>query len=322
MNKVLRLTKHEINKIYSQNIIIGFMCVSIMVFAMYAVYVKEYDSYSFSSNKLQDWRNNIEMEENYIIGLLNDPSLLISENLRVEYTNQCKVYEYHLQNDIPPIAEDTASNMVLRANRLFIYIMISVIMLSCYFITSEYSNKTLGRILTAGAKRWKVLLSKYLAIIFFSLVFMLLFAIVTILFSWIVFGFDDFSTNYVYYDGAKVVERNVLLQMVLNFAYNLVSLIAISALAVFVAVLTRSNLIGVTICFAITVFGSMFSDMMVETEWIKYSLFANTDFSRFLNNKVAFNNFTPLASIGVLAFHTMLFVLGTFIIFQKQDVVI
>ena len=322
MSKIARLTKREINKMYSRGAIIGFICAAIVVLAMYSLYLKEYDPQFFNSAKMANWRYYIEQEEAYTITLLNDQSLGMSENLRIQYINECKVYDYLLKHDIPPIVDDSASSMVLKSNNLFIYIMVCIIVISCFFITSEYSNKTLGRLAMSGASRWKILTSKFLAIIFFALVFMLIFAAFTVLCGWIVFGFDDFSTHYVYFDGVKVVERNVMVQMMLNFLYNTVSLVSISSLAVFVAVLTKSNLIGMSLCFAISVFGSLFSSVFAGTDWLKYTLFANTDFSRFLNNEIAFDNYTPIMSLCVLGVHTIIFVAGAYAVFCKQDVTI
>jgi ABC-2 type transport system permease protein len=307
---------------YSRGAVIGFICAAIVVLAMYSLYLKEYEPQFFNSSKMGNWRNYIEQEANYTISLLNDQSIGMTENVRIQYINESKVYDYLLRHNIPPIAEDTAASMVLKANNLFIYIIVCIIMISCFFITSEYSNKTLGRLVMSGASRWKILTSKYLAILFFAIVFMLIFAVFTVLCSWIVFGFDDFSTHYVYFDGVKVVERNVMVQMMLNFLYNTVSLVSISSLAVFVAVLTKSNLIGMSLCFAVSVFGSLFSSVFAGTDWLKYTLFANTDFSRFLNNEVAFDNYTPAMSLGVLGIHTIIFVVGAYTVFCKQDVVI
>ncbi len=253
--------------------------------------------------------------------ILNDSSIGFSSSTMInEMINQNNVYQFQIDNNIPPILDKSASSLILRVNELFIFITICVIMLSCYLISTEYTNKTISRLAITSVKRWKILFSKYLSIIILTTLFIFIFMLCSILCGWALFGFDDFSVQCVYYNGKEIVQRNVLSQLFLCLTYNCVSLYAISSLAVFIAVLTRSNLLGISSCFCISAFGSILSSAFPDSALMKYTLFSNTNYSHYLTNSISSGEITPTVSLIVLLVHILVFTILSFVLFNKRDI--
>lgn len=320
MSNLLKLTKNEISKAFSKKVILSFICFTFLLIFLLGLYIQNSPS-GFSERKLENWKIYMQSEIDTNNSLINDPSVgFSSESMITEIINQNKVYQFQIDNNIPPILNQSASSLVLKVNDLFLFIIICVIMLSCYLVSTEYSNGTMSRLVVTCAKRWKILLSKCLSIAFLSIIFIIIFILCSILCGWALFGFDDFSVQYVYFNGQEIVHRNVLTQLALCALYNSVSLCAISSLAIFVAVLTRSNIIGISLCFGISTFGSLLCAAFPDLSILKYTLFANTNYSKYLTNSVEFGNSTPVFSLIVLLLHTAVFITAAFIIFNKRDV--
>jgi len=320
LNKIFILTKNEISKALANRIIIGFTILSFVVVFVFGLYIKNSPA-KFSERKLENWKNFLQIEIETNNSFLNDPSIgFSSSDIINEMINQNKVYQFQIDNNIPPILDKSASSLILRVNELFIFITICVIMLSCYLISSEYTNGTMSRLVIINAKRWKILLSKFLSIIILTTLFIFIFMICSILCGWALFGFDNFSVQCVYYNGKEIVQRNVLSQLFLCLAYNCVSLYAISSLAVSIAVLTRSNLLGISLCFCISAFGSVLSSAFPDSSFLKYTLFSNTNYSQYLTNSIGNGEITPTVSLIILLIHIFVFTILSFILFNKRDI--
>lgn len=320
MNKIIVLTKNETEKALSKKVVILFVWASLLLVFILGLRIKDAPGY-FSEYTMEKWRVFLQSEIEQNNSMINDPTIgYSSQSVLTEMINQNKVYQYQLDNDIPPILGNSASTLVLKTNEVFLFIIICVIVLSCYLITTEYANGTMSRLLVTGAKRWKILLSKYLSVIILSFAFMIVFILCAILCGWIMFGFDDFSVKYVFFNGSEVVARNVLTQIVHCFCYNFLSLFSIVSLAIMIAVLTRSNLLGMTISFGVATFGSLLCMAFPDSSLLKYTLFANTDYSRYLMGTVGYGQSTPLFSLAVLVIHAILFIAVSFAVYTHRDV--
>ena len=320
MSKVFKLTKIEILKALSKKVIVVFICVTFLLVFVLGLYIQN-SATGFSKSELENWKIHMQSEIEANNSIMNDPSIgFSSDTMITEMINQNKVYQYQIDNDIPPILNKSASFLVLKTNDVFLFIVICVIMLSCYLITTEYSNETISRLVVTCAKRWKILLSKCLAIAILSVLFIMIFIMCSVICGWALFGFDDFSVDYVYFNGNEIVCRNVLSQLFLCAVYNSLSLCAISSLAIFIAVVTRSNLFGISLCFGVSVFSSLICSAFSDLPALKYTLFANTDYSKYLTNSVGYGNSTPTFSMIILLIHSVLFISASFIVFNKRDV--
>lgn len=314
------LTRNEIAKALSKKILVAFAGLSFFLVFLLGIYTKNSTS-GFSQWQLADWKLYLQNEIEMNNSMINDSTMgFSSQSMIGDIINQNKVYQYQLDHGIPPLLNKSASTLVLKSNDLFIFITICVIALSCYLITTEYSNGTMSRLVVTSAKRWRILLSKYLSIMILSTLFIVIFMLCAVLCGWMMFGFDDFSVEYVYYNGQEVIHRNVLAQLVLCALYNSLSLYAISSLAIFIAILTQSNLLGISTCFGIATFGSLLCSAFPDTQILKITLFANTNYSQYLTNSTGYANITPLFSLIVMGVHLLIFVVGSFLLYNKRDV--
>jgi len=308
------LLRREVFKAFSKNIIFGFICLMTLVIFAYGVLVTKHEPKGVESH----WRNSYTNLADYYYKLAESPSF--SEKERVTLINEATVYRYMVEHDVAPLDNHSASHFVLETTNLSILISICVILISCYLITYEYSNHTMMRLVMMGKKRWKVLCSKIVAILTCAVIYSLVFEILCLLIGWGLFGFDSLAGKIVYFNGSCIVERTIIEQVGLNVLYSFISLTAISCLAVLIAIITQSNLVGMTICFGIIMVGTFCFDYLYTYDWLKYTLFANTDFSRFLRNEMLFNNYSPMMALCVLFLHIVLFMFFSFLVFIKRDI--
>lgn len=320
MNKIWKMTLCEIKKALSKKVVVAFIVISVLIVCIYALRIKN-STEGFSEYEMEDWKIYLQIEIDSNNALIADDTIgYSSQSMILEMINQNKVYQYQIDNNIPPILQRSASNLLLKSNDLFVFISFCVIMLSCYLISCEYSDGTMHRLILMGVKRWKILSAKYLSILILTCMFMVLFVVCTIVCGWLLFGFDDFSGQYVYYNGENVVGVNVIIQVLQCFAYNSLALITVSALAVLIAIITKSNILGLAVSFVILSFGTVICEIFSDVDEMKYTLFANMNFSKYLNSSITYNDISPAFSIVILILHCVIFIIPTYAIFSKRDI--
>lgn len=124
MINILKLTKNEISKAFSRRIIISLICFTFLLIFLLGLYIQNSAS-GFSERQLKNWKAYMQSEIEANNSIMNDPTIgFSSQSIITEMINQNKVYQYQIDNNIPPILNKSASTLVLKANDLFLFIRV------------------------------------------------------------------------------------------------------------------------------------------------------------------------------------------------------
>ena len=117
---------------------------------------------------------------------------------------------------------------------------IILIVIAAAMMSGETSTGTIKSLIIAPVKRWKIYLSKYLALIFVSVVLSLYTYIISALANGLLFGFSSFGTE-VYVVFGKVITINFLTLQLIYTVCSLVPLIIVVTFAYMMSVISKNT---------------------------------------------------------------------------------
>ncbi|GIO31968.1 MULTISPECIES: ABC transporter permease [Paenibacillus] len=206
-------------------------------------------------------------------------------------------------------------SVILTVSFTFYLCTIFSVIVAADSVAGEFSWGTIKLLLIRPWSRSKILLSKYISVILFSLLCTLLLAAVAVLASSVLFGSGG-ESNLIAPDRSGLV---------FTFQYLLcdyVNLFMTVAIAFMISTVFRAGGLSIGlalfIMFAKGIFARLFSPERYE--WAKYLLFTHMDLSDYLKSDVGPGGVTLGFSLAVLAAYYILFMAVSWYVFHKRDV--
>jgi len=173
-------------------------------------------------------------------------------------------------------------------------------------VASEFNKGTIKLLLIRPMRRSKILLSKYLAVMSFGFIGVVVVGAVSFLINSILFGFSgSFQgiTNTIQIFGLKSLQ-----------------IVMYATIAFMLSVISRNAALAVGISLVTIILGPQVTSAFSAYPWAKYLVFAHTDPSLLFAGNLFGVSVVFSASIWVLYF--MLFNLISWISFEKRDIVV
>lgn len=238
--------------------------------------------------------------------------------------------KYYLQNNINPTAPGAPTfvrKFVEQAVTLFLPLI--VVILAADLVSSEYANGTIKLLLTRPVARWKILLSKYLALILSISFMMLITAILSYCISGVIFGYNGWDlpvlTGFVQ-KGNQLLTNQVHLIPQWNYiilAYGLAwfASLAVGTLSFMVSVLVRNTATSMGVMLAAVISGSLLAQLAPSWESLRYFVFINLNLTDYLaGNPIMLSGMSLPFSIAVLSVWSIVGIIVAFITFTRRDV--
>jgi ABC-2 type transport system permease protein len=137
-------------------------------------------------------------------------------------------------------------------------------------------------------------------------------------------GLGDFQAPFFEYtlDGQK--EAVLGTQFLLKVAYFLPSLLMITTISFMLSTLFKSQSvavgIGIFVLFVSSTLGGLIIMLAEEYTWAKFLIFPHLDLTVFALQDKILQNITLTGSLTILAVYYIVFMVATFVYFQKRDV--
>lgn len=340
MKDVLYLSKLEFSKMFKTKIAkVGIILAFII---MIGVTISEYSDmkrvreYESANGTLEswDWRE----REEYLISqkesMLSDP--YYNEIDRKQIERRVEIAEYRLEHNI---TKDYEKNMWWffadnSFNWVFRFIILIVVLVGVFNVSSEYNNKTINMWLVSPYKRWKVLTSKYLAIIGYGAIILGIVLFMGLLSGIIIHGFDRVSSEAILYGVNGPYTISTALYSIVIVLLKLVELIFSISLAFMISVLLKSVSFA-TITSIVTIFVIspvvLYGGKMMN--YLNYLPFNHLDFRKFLDfgtilpnvnndfDSIIIQGFTPTIAALIIMVYISMFMSITYGVFCKRDVI-
>lgn len=244
----------------------------------------------------------------------------VSEGVMDYYKETLATNEYRLTHDIAPLDYTVWGNLLELANMIMLVTIFTVIV-AADSIAGEYSTGTIKLLLVRPHSRGKVLLSKYIASLLFSLGMLVFLFLLGYLTNGILCGFEGTSLPYVYMSADGVVhQQSTLLHVLSTYGLSSVTLLMTVTLAFTISTVFRSSSLSIGLSMAIMFLSDTFINVLSQYSWIKYYLFANTHLMNYIEGTPLRADMTLSFSITVLVVYFVVLNLLSWTVFSRRDV--
>ncbi|MFS0723888.1 ABC transporter permease [Paenibacillus sp. 1P07SE] len=253
----------------------------------------------------------MQLVNNENMKIYRRPRTWIMLGLLLVITLSIPVLMYLYSGDMKPsmwLAVQIQSMMAIMMVTVF------TVVIAAETVAGEFSSGTIKLLMIRPWSRSKILLSKYIAMLLFGLLFMVVLFGWNILSSMILFG----------YDGEELMgNRSSIAYWTMNYFYEYVSLIIVVTLAFLISTVFRSGGLAIGLSLFLLLGGSVITGIisMLDYEWVNYLLFANLSLTDYLVSDVSQTTGKPMAfTLGVLGAYYVLFIAVTWLVFSKRDI--
>lgn len=243
---------------------------------------------------------------------LADPSLTEAEREDLEVEQEMIIVS--IESSEP----STREGMVIETYGMMALVTLMTIIVSSGIVSAEFSQGTIKMLLARPVKRWKILLSKYITVLLYSLLLTVILFVVTYITSSILFPkvLEDTIT----FSGGEVAANKVLGKALYMMFLGWVNTVVISTLAFMIGTIFRSTSLAIGISIFLYFTGNTIVLFLTKYDFAKYILFANTDLTQYETGYVLIDGLSMSFSATVIAVYAVLFLLLSFLSFMKRDV--
>lgn len=329
MSNIIRLVRNEMLKIWRKKrffavLLILLVLIPIFTYAQLRVTLDIREQMGTT-----DWRIQAQQQIQDYTNRMASPR--IPEEWKKPLKVSVQKLNYHLQHDIDPSAPNAVTftrSFLANATTLFLPLLVMVI--ASDLVSSERTSGTIKMLLTRPVKRWRVLLSKYLALGLYIGLIVIATTLLCYLISGIAFGyegwrmpvligFDITNGSDIVLDHVRMIEHWQLLFYYIGLTWF--SCLVTGVLALMVSVLVRSTAASMGIMLAALITGSLLLNMASSWESAKYLFMVNLSTHVYLTGGVPpVEGMSLPFSLLVLSIWAVIAFIISFFVFTRQDI--
>lgn len=331
------LVKNEVIKIVYKKrvfIIFGILLILVILFAYGQYYTvnknKEQLEKRIGISQTYDWKM---LAQQQIINQKNrQESAYVTENEKASINVRISQLQYAIDNNTNPIDTNAARfSIAFMEQAIYMFLPLLIIMLAADMVSGESTNGTIKLLLTRVVPRWKILLSKFIALVMLELVVLAFTLLASIIVAGLFFGFGGWMEPVTVgfkviggkLDSSSVINlpqwQNIVLVYALAFFVSLV----IGCISFMVSVLVKSTATSIGIMMSTLVGGTFLSFFLSDWDIIRYFFMVNLRLTDYLSGNVQpIDGINMSFSIIVLAVWGIGALFVSFIRFTKQDILV
>ncbi|MGH4117586.1 ABC transporter permease [Clostridium sp.] len=267
-----------------------------------------------------DWKADVTTQNESFKKSLNQPG--VPKIVKDSTTKEIQNNEYRLENNIEPVKSNSLWGFVGTGSAIISLISLFAIILGGKIVANEFSDGTIKLLLIRPSKRWKILLSKYIAVIGQIILMLLVLFVVSFVLGGILFSFKGASTPYLSNSGGKITEISMVAHIVQIYGLQCVNLLMMVTLAFMISSVFRNSAMAIGIgVFLLTIVQPVMLALSMKFDWVKFILFANTDLNQYITGVPLIEGMTMTFSIIVLLVYFIIFNTISYLGFTKRDIV-
>lgn len=264
------------------------------------------------------WRTEIAEQKEQFTKALADPAL--DEESKVYMQDELAIIDYRLEHDIQP-ESGTMWDGINGSATLVILITLFTVIVAGDSLAGEFSTGTIKLLLIRPATRVKILVSKYISMILFGILLLVILFVVSVFANGLLYQFKEIGLPLVAVDAAgHAVEKSMVANLWQTYLLNGVSTILFVTMAFMISAAFRSSAMAIGVSIFALFAGSILIELIQAYSWSKYVLFANLDLSMYLGGRPYQEGMTLAFSIMVLAGYFIVFNLVSWLVFTRRDV--
>lgn len=322
------LVKNEVLKIIKKRrflVVILVLAVIIPIFTFAQLKVAQNAEKQFGTS---DWRVTTQQQIYDYTNRLG--SARVPEEWKKFMMVQVQQLQYYLDKDINPrVPSGVTFTIGFLTETVSLFLPLLVLSIASDLVSGERSGGTIKMLLTRPVLRWKILASKFIALLLFVSLIIVITMAMSYLISGFVFGYGgwdmpvltgfqvegtDVNTAYVH-----TIDQWLFLIMQGGLAWF--SVMTVACLALMVSVLVRSTAASIVIMMASIIAGLILANIASSWESAKYLFMVNLDLPNYLSGQLPpIEGMTLPFSMTVLAIWAIGSLIVSFTVFTKQDI--
>lgn len=166
-------------------------------------------------------------------------------------------------------------------------------------------------------------MSKYITVLLFGLLLLLILFIGSTLLGLIFFGTggETAANIHLIYKDYHVIEQNMMGHFTTTYLSESVSALMVATMAFMLSAVFRNSSLAVGFSIFLLVAGTTATAFIApKFDWAKYILFANVDLTQYVDGTPLIKGMTMTFSLVMLAIYFIIFLLLAFGIFMKRDI--
>lgn len=267
-----------------------------------------------------DWKADMTIQNQEIAKSIKEPQM--PKVQKDVLTKELQTNEYRLKHDIQPIERNSTWGFVEgAAGSLISLIALFAIVMGGRIVANEFSEGTIKLLLIRPSKRWKILLSKYIAVIGYILLMLLVLFLVSFILGGVLFSFKGSAMPFLTNSNGEIIEVSMIVHIMQFYGLKCISLLMMVTLAFMISTVFRTSAMAIGIGVFLLTVGNGITMLLSRYTWSKYILFANTDLNQYINGQPLVEGMTMTFSIIVLIVYFIIFNVISYIGFTKRDIV-
>lgn len=250
---------------------------------------------------------------------------MIKKNKYINENN--KKYEYTIKNKKD--YKNKSKNILEKSYTLLMFLALIIVITSGQMMSKEFSKKTINGILLTPYKRYKIFLSKFIALLIISLIYCVFLILMMFMFTLVFGGLNELLIPSLKVVNNNAVEVNYLLLFLKNYFILLIPIIFIIILCYVLSTITNNAAISVSLGLFINITAIMISTFLLSLNvpLIDLTFLPYLDYTIFMDkiNITNFNienncNLNITKATIVLFVYGLIFYLITNLVFNKKDI--
>ena len=214
------------------------------------------------------------------------------------------------------------NSMVTQISMLTSLIGIFMVVIAGNIVATEFQKGTVKFLLITPARRWKILLSKYIAVLLHGLFFLVVAMLSAILFGMLFSGASEAFLPSLSIRGGAVVRSSPYLTLFARYLLASVRLVVMATLAFALSSLFRSPAVAVVVSAAALFGGNLITNILAlfGMDWARYLIFTNMDLESIRNGATLFPHQSLATAVVIIVLHMVVFLWTAFDGFTRREV--
>lgn len=314
MSHFFRLIQNENVKIYKRAGTWVMIAIMVAVVALVGIFTK----FVLDPGNNPDWKAELTAENAQLTESVEAAPMLEAQKKMMK--ERIALNEYRIENDMAPVERGSLWGYMVDTTTFTGIAALFTIVIAAGMVASEFSWGTVKLLLIRPVSRTKILLAKYASTLLFALLMLTLLFSTSFLFGILFFGFSGAETPYLSFSNGRVVEQNMVTHIIQLFGFRSIDLVMMVTLAFMISTVFRSSSLAIGISLFLMFTGPQLVQLLSQYDWVKYILFANTDFLQYTTGTPLVEGMTMTFSIVMLIIYFGLFAALSLFIFNRRDV--
>lgn len=262
-------------------------------------------------------------------GLSKEENISALKKMRTDFEERNKISWYSLENNIPHMynVDDSRINATWYFSTTMFAAIIALFIAS-NIVSGEFSTKTINMLIIRPVKRWKIITSKYIAVLIFAYSIYIAGMLANVLSVGLTVGFPQLSIPYLFVAGDTVQSMSFILYMLQNMLFCSINIVFMVTVVFMMSTLTKNTALsaisGMGLYFLSTILFQILLAVKVPLSVLRYTILPYFDLSQFAikNDYMQTFNYLLLPEFGaglLITLSALMFAISL-IVFNKRDV--